>query len=89
MTVDEFEEWIRRLDVDGNGRISRDELRRVMRGHARAVHGVEEQARNQQRHDGYIDDSEINGLIECAQRNLGLRIVPYYGPGRTLARVWP
>ncbi|GJM98607.1 hypothetical protein PR202_ga15635 [Eleusine coracana subsp. coracana] len=27
--------------------------------------------------DGYIDDSEVDGLIEFAQKSLGLKIVAY------------
>ncbi|KAG0523236.1 hypothetical protein BDA96_07G106500 [Sorghum bicolor] len=43
-------------------------------------HGVEEQARISYADtdgDGYIDDSEVDGLIEFAQKNLGLKIVAY------------
>uniref|UniRef100_A0ACD5YHA9 Uncharacterized protein n=2 Tax=Avena sativa TaxID=4498 RepID=A0ACD5YHA9_AVESA len=78
VTADEFKEWLRRFDVDRDGRISRDELRRAMRalrvrftGH-RARRGISFADADG---DGYIDDSEIDRLVEFARRNLGLRIV--------------
>ena len=80
MTVDEFKEWLRRFDVDRDGRISRDELRRAMRAiRARftgwkSKRGIDYADADG---DGYIDDSEVDGLIEYAQRSLGLRIVAY------------
>lgn len=78
MTVDEFKEWLRRFDRDRDGRISRDELRRAMRAiHKRftgwrSKQGISYADRDG---DGYIDDSEVDSLIEFAQKNLGLKIV--------------
>ncbi|KAM3275793.1 hypothetical protein ACQJBY_044264 [Aegilops geniculata] len=78
MTADEFKEWIRRFDADRDGRISRDELRRAMR--ALRVRFTRRRSRSGISYadadgDGYIDDSEIDGLVEFARTNLGLRIV--------------
>ncbi|XP_062199223.1 polcalcin Phl p 7-like [Phragmites australis] len=80
MTVDEFKEWLRRFDVDHDGRISRDELRRAMRAIRarftgwRSKRGISYADADG---DGYIDDNEVDGLIEFAQTNLGLKIVAY------------
>jgi calmodulin len=80
MTVDEFKEWLQRFDVDRDGRISRDELRRAMRAiRARFTGWRSRQGINyaDADRDGYIDDNEIDGLIEFAQKSLGLKIVAY------------
>jgi calmodulin len=80
MTVDEFKEWLRRFDVDRDGRISRDELRQAMRAiRARFTRWRSRQGINyaDADGDGYIDDNEIDGLIEFAQKSLGLKIVAY------------
>jgi calmodulin len=80
MTVDEFKEWLQRFDVDRDGRISRDELRRAMRAiRARFTGWRSRQGINyaDADGDGYIDDNEIDGLIEFAQKSLGLKIVAY------------
>lgn len=80
MTVDEFKEWLRRFDTDQDGRISRDELRRALRAIRsrftgwRSRQGISYADADG---DGYIDDSEVDGLIEFAQKNLGLKIVAY------------
>lgn len=80
MTVDEFKEWLRRFDVDRDGRISRDELRCAMRtirtrfAGYKSKRGIDYADADG---DGYVDDSEVDGLIEYAQKSLGLRIVAY------------
>ena len=78
MTAAEFKDWLRQFDADRDGRISRDELRRAMR--ALRVRFTGRRARRgisfaDADGDGYIDDSEIDGLVEFARTNLGLRIV--------------
>uniref|UniRef100_A0ACD5Y107 Uncharacterized protein n=1 Tax=Avena sativa TaxID=4498 RepID=A0ACD5Y107_AVESA len=80
MTVDEFKQWLRRFDVDCDGRISRGELRCAMRTIRTRFSGYKsKQGINyaDADGDGYIDDSEIDGLIDYAQKSLGLRIVAY------------
>jgi calmodulin len=78
MTAEEFKVWLRQFDTDGDGRISRNELRRAMRvlrvrfTGRRARRGISYADADG---DGYIDDSEIDGLVEFVRRTLGVRIV--------------
>ncbi|XP_047049564.1 calmodulin-like protein 5 [Lolium rigidum] len=80
MTVDEFKEWLRRFDVNHDGRINREELRCAMRtirtrfSGYKSKRGIDYADANG---DGCIDDSEVDGLIDYAQKSLGLRIVAY------------
>ncbi|KAG8049986.1 hypothetical protein GUJ93_ZPchr0009g1865 [Zizania palustris] len=81
MTEDEFKAWIRQFDVDRDGRISRDELRRAMRamgvrfmGHYKCKRGMIQADANG---NGYIDDDEIDGLVEFLRNLLRIRLVAY------------
>jgi calmodulin len=80
MTVDEFKEWIKFFDVDKDGRISRQELRRAIK----VIHGRFSGWKSSKGiraadtdGDGYIEEDEIDNLIDFAQRKLGLKIVAY------------
>uniref|UniRef100_A0A0D9XEI2 EF-hand domain-containing protein n=1 Tax=Leersia perrieri TaxID=77586 RepID=A0A0D9XEI2_9ORYZ len=78
--VREFKEWIRKFDTDRDGRISRDELRQAMRAVGVRFTGIKcRRGMNlaDADGDGYIDDSEIDGLIEYWGRRLGLDVVAY------------
>ncbi|KAG6498113.1 hypothetical protein ZIOFF_046022 [Zingiber officinale] len=80
MTVDEFKEWLKRFDADKDGRISRQELRRAIRSIDRrftgwkAGRGIRFADTDG---DGFIEDDEIDKLVEFARNSLGLKIVAY------------
>jgi calmodulin len=77
MTVEKFKEWLRRFDVDHDGRISREELRCAMRTIRTRFAGYKSKRGidcADADGDGYIDDDEVDGLIEYAQKSLGLKI---------------
>ena len=77
ITVPEFKLWLKQFDTDGDGRISRKELREAIRRRGawfsglRARFAVRRADRNR---NGFVDDSEIEGLIQFAERELGFRI---------------
>lgn len=80
MTVDEFKEWLKCFDVDKDGRISREELQRAIKAvrgrfsgwkSKRGIRAADADG------DGYVNEDEIDNLIDFAQRSLGLRIVAY------------
>ncbi|XP_074585566.1 putative calcium-binding protein CML18 [Curcuma longa] len=80
MTVDEFKEWLKRFDADKDGRISRQELRRAIRSIDRrftgwkAARGIRFADTDG---DGFIEDDEVDKLVEFARNSLGLKIVAY------------
>ncbi|RWW64182.1 hypothetical protein BHE74_00028595 [Ensete ventricosum] len=80
MTTEEFKVWLKSFDTNKDGRISRDELRRAIRSIRvrfsgwKSKRGVEYADSNG---DGFIDDGEIDNLLEFAQKSLGLKIVAY------------
>ncbi|KAJ4745235.1 EF hand calcium-binding protein family [Rhynchospora pubera] len=80
MTVDEFKEWLKRFDMDKDGRISRQELQRAIKAirgrfsswkSSRGIRAADIDG------DGYVNEDEIDYLIDFAQKSLGLRIVAY------------
>ncbi|XP_042410458.1 probable calcium-binding protein CML35 [Zingiber officinale] len=79
VTVEEFKEWLRRFDVDKDGRISSEELRRAiasirgrLKGWIKGRRGIKYADANG---DGFIGEDEIDKLIEFAGKKLDLRIV--------------
>ncbi|KAJ9166218.1 hypothetical protein P3X46_020999 [Hevea brasiliensis] len=80
MTKEEFKNWLKRFDVDKDGRISRVELVSAVRtfgggwfGGVRAWWSVRCADSDG---NGYIDDDEIDHLVEFAQNHFGIRVSP-------------
>lgn len=77
MTVEEFKTWLKQFDKNGDGRISKNELRAAIRSLGlcwttlKSRQGIRAADVNQ---NGYIEDDEIECLIEFAQQKLGIRI---------------
>jgi len=80
MTVEEFKEWLKKFDTDGDGRISKDELRKAIRSRGerfsgwKSGHGIRKADANR---NGAIDDVEIANLVTFAQKTLGMKVAPY------------
>ncbi|KAJ0981493.1 hypothetical protein J5N97_009748 [Dioscorea zingiberensis] len=77
MSLEEFKEWIFKFDTDGDGRISKAELKRAIRSvrgrfsswkTRRGIRLADSDG------DGYIDENEVENLIEFAKKNLGLKM---------------
>ncbi|CAN4095388.1 unnamed protein product [Withania somnifera] len=82
MSVQEFKKWMKRFDIDKDGKISKEELREALRANgvgwfSRIIKGSKGIKDADANGNGYIDDNEFNNLVEFAQRNLGVRIVSY------------
>ncbi|KAF8679268.1 hypothetical protein HU200_046046 [Digitaria exilis] len=77
ITVPEFRRWLKQFDTNHDGLISRKELREAIRHRGawfaglRALFAIQRADHN---HNGFVDDSEIEGLIQFAERELGFRI---------------
>ncbi|KVI06637.1 Calcium-binding EF-hand [Cynara cardunculus var. scolymus] len=80
LTVKEFKRWLMKFDSDKDGRISRKELRRVLRATGgwftwwKGNAGIKSADKNG---NGFVDGCEIENLVQFAQKELGVRIVPY------------
>ncbi|KAJ0974953.1 hypothetical protein J5N97_016918 [Dioscorea zingiberensis] len=77
MSVEDFKRWLKSFDADQDGRISKDELQKAMRSmrvrfctmkSGRGVRLADSDG------DGYIDDNEMENLVEFAKASMGLKI---------------
>ena len=79
MTVEQFKEWLKQFDADGDGRISKAKLRQAIRRRGcwlatvRAGRAVRRADRD---HNGYVDDAELENLVAFAREHLGMNISP-------------
>ncbi|KAK1383292.1 Calmodulin-like protein 7 [Heracleum sosnowskyi] len=78
MTIEEFRAWLRRYDMDHDGKISREELGEALRslriwfGWWKAREGIKAADTDG---NGYINNSEeIEKLVKYAQKNLHMKI---------------
>ncbi|PIA56438.1 hypothetical protein AQUCO_00700635v1 [Aquilegia coerulea] len=77
MTVEDFKTWLKQFDADGDGRISKNELRTAIRDLGmcfttwKARKGVRIADANG---NGFLDENEIEGLVEFAKNKLGMKI---------------
>ncbi|KAB5526709.1 hypothetical protein DKX38_020556 [Salix brachista] len=76
MSIEEFKRWLKTFDADKDGRISRKELEDAMPGGwftrwkgKRGVRSADSDG------NGFIEESEINNLVELAQKYLGVKIL--------------
>ncbi|KAJ4826413.1 hypothetical protein Tsubulata_048674 [Turnera subulata] len=78
MSMEEFKRWLKQFDADKDGKINRAELENAVRGaggwfvRRKASRGLLSADSNG---NGFIDDSEINSLVDFAQKHLGVRII--------------
>ncbi|KAI8549899.1 hypothetical protein RHMOL_Rhmol06G0060900 [Rhododendron molle] len=80
MTIDEFKKWLKKFDINGDGRISEEDLREAVRASGgwfpgrKSKVGIRSADANG---NGFIEESEIRNLAEFAQKHLGVKIVAY------------
>ncbi|CAN6168840.1 unnamed protein product [Urochloa humidicola] len=85
LTAAEFKEWLKQFDADGDGRISRRELREAIRRRGawfatvKAWRAVRRADRDR---NGFVDDGEMEGLVEFAEKELGFLISKEPSSGR-------
>ncbi|OAY22905.1 hypothetical protein MANES_18G035800v8 [Manihot esculenta] len=78
MTVGELTRWLKSFDTDKDGRISKEELADAIRADGgwfarrRSKRGIQAADSNG---NGFVDENEINNLIEFAKKYLGVKII--------------
>ncbi|XP_047257681.1 uncharacterized protein LOC124889750 [Capsicum annuum] len=78
MNLEEFKEWLKKFDVDKDGKISKEELQEVVRstgGRFCRIKGWRGMKFADTNKSGFIDENELNNLVEFAQKYLHVRIV--------------
>lgn len=76
LTPEEFKKWLKTFDADGDGRISKTELRNAIRSSGawfsgrKSGRGMNEADIN---HDGFIDDDEIENLLDFAEKKMNVK----------------
>ncbi|KAI3767384.1 hypothetical protein L2E82_17482 [Cichorium intybus] len=79
LTIKEFKRWLMRFDTDKDRRISKKELREIVKATGGWFSGWKGKAgiRTADRNgNGFVDECEIENLIQFAQKELGVRIIP-------------
>lgn len=80
MTTEELKRWLKKFDVDKDGRISKKELREAVRATGgrfarfKSRLGVRSADANG---NGFVDEDELDNLVEFAQKHLGVKIVNF------------
>lgn len=80
LTIKEFKRWLMRFDTDRDGRISRKELRQVVKATGGWFSGLKGSAgikSADKNGNGFVEEYEIENLIQFAHKELGVRIIPY------------
>ncbi|OWM70885.1 hypothetical protein CDL15_Pgr014558 [Punica granatum] len=81
MSLEEFKQWLKKFDSDKDGRISRKELSRAIRTTGRhwfsRRRGKEAIDAADTNHDGFIEEDEVEELVEFALKHLRIKIVPF------------
>ncbi|KAJ1291909.1 hypothetical protein BS78_02G352300 [Paspalum vaginatum] len=78
LTAAEFKGWLKQFDADGDGRISRRELREATRRRGAWFAGVKAWRavrRADSDRNGFVDECEMENLVEFAEKELGFLIV--------------
>lgn len=80
MTTEELKKWLKKFDVDKDCRISKKELREAIRAtggrFARFKSGLGVRSADANG-NGFVDEDELDKLVEFAQKHLGVKIVNF------------
>ncbi|GJN33109.1 hypothetical protein PR202_gb21675 [Eleusine coracana subsp. coracana] len=80
MTVEEFKEWLKQFDTDGDGKISRNELREALRrrgGWFTTMRSGRALRQADKDNSGFVDETEVENLIAFAKKDLGMKITAW------------